>query len=96
MNKQIKYFCNKWKIKELSIFGSYLTDKFNSKSDIDILVSFHENTHYGLFELSEMKNELEEIYGRKVDLVTRKSIEKSKNHFRSNSILKNLKSVYAE
>jgi predicted nucleotidyltransferase len=96
MEKEIKMFCNKWNIIELSIFGSYLTDKFNSKSDIDILISFNENSHYGLFELSEMKSELEKIFERKVDLVTRKSIEKSKNYFRSKSILSNLKSVYAE
>jgi len=46
MEKEIKIFCNKWNIIELSIFGSYLTDKFNSKSDIDILISFNENSHY--------------------------------------------------
>jgi len=76
--------------------GFSLTSEFNNNSDIDLLVSFNEDTHYGLFELSEMKNELEEIYGRDVDLVTRKSVEKSPNYKRTSSILQNLKELYAE
>jgi len=96
MNKLIIQFCKKWNIGELSLFGSSLTDKFNNDSDIDLLISFNGNTHYGLFELAEMKIELEKIYGREVDLVTRKSVEKSNNHLRSKSILNNLKTLYAE
>ncbi len=96
MGKEIKQFCSKWNIKELSVFGSALTDKFNKDSDIDILVSFYDNSHYGLFELSDMKAELQKIFGREVDLVTRKSVERSPNFLRSNSILSNLKLIYAE
>jgi len=96
MEKEIKQFCRKWNIRELSLFGSSLTDKFNNDSDIDILISFNENSHYGLFELAEMKSDLEKIYGRDVDLVTRKSVEKSGNYIRRESILSNLKSIYAE
>ena len=96
MEKEIKQFCRKWNIRELSLFGSSLTDKFNNESDIDILVSFNENSHYGLFELAEMKSDLEKIYGRDVDLVTRKSVEKSSNYIRRESILSNLKSIFAE
>ena len=80
LNGQINRFCNKWTIRKLSLFGSSLTDKFNKESDIDILVSFNENSHYGLFELVEMKSELQKIFGRKIDLVTRKSVEKSSNY----------------
>jgi predicted nucleotidyltransferase len=96
MNKEIKQFCKKWKIRELSLFGSALTDKFNKESDIDILMAFNDNSHYGLFELAEMKSELEKIYGKEVDLVTRNSVEKSHNYIRRKSILSNLKSIYAE
>lgn len=96
MEKEIKEFCNNWNIKELSVFGSVLTDKFNKDSDIDILVSFYDNSHYGLFELADMKAELEKIFGREVDLVTRKSVERSPNYLRSNSILSNLELIYAE
>ena len=114
MGKEIKQFCSKWNIKELSVFGSALTDKFNKDSDIDILVSFYDNSHYGsidtgIIELkniffdvnkadlkAESKAELQKIFGREVDLVTRKSVERSPNFLRSNSILSNLKLIYAE
>ena len=43
-----------------------------------------------------MKSDLEKIYGRDVDLVTRKSVEKSGNYIRKDSILSNLRSIYAE
>lgn len=96
MKNEIKQFCKDWKVKELSVFGSLITDKFNKESDIDILISLKDNTHYGLFELSDMKIELEKIFGREVDLVTRKSVEKSSNYLQSKSILENLKSIYSE
>jgi len=96
MNENIKQFCKKWNIKELSLFGSSITNRFNNDSDIDILISFGKNSHYGLFELVEMKNELENILGRQVDLVTRKSVERNSNYIRSKSILSNLKLLYAE
>jgi len=96
LNRQIKNFCNKWIIRELSLFDSSLTDKFNKESDIDILVSFNANSHYGLFEFIKMKSELEKIFGRNVDFVTRKSVEKSSNYIRKDSILSNLRSIYAE
>jgi len=63
---------------------------FNEKSDLDILISFRENSHYGLFELADIKSELENIFERHVDLVTRKSVERSSNYIRSKSILSNL------
>ena len=74
MDEKIKIFCNKWKITEFSLFGSYLTENFNSKSDIDILIDFKPNHNYGFFELSEMKNEFEVLYGREVYLITRDGI----------------------
>jgi predicted nucleotidyltransferase len=43
-----------------------------------------------------MKSELEKIFGRNVDLITRKSVEKSSNYTRRESILSNLKSIYTE
>jgi len=96
MEEKIKNFCKKWKIKEFSLFGSALTDKFTDKSDIDVLVSFDESAHYGFFELAEMKSELENIYGRPVDLLTRNGVEKSRNSIRKKSILSRLKPIYAK
>lgn len=92
----IKSFCKKWNIKELSFFGSVVTERFNDKSDLDILISFSDNSHYGLFELSEINIELEHIFRRSVDLVTRNSVERNSNPIRRRSILNNLRFVYEE
>jgi hypothetical protein len=96
MKTKIKNFCQKWDIKEFSFFGSYNTEKFNSKSDIDVLVSFGEKSEIGFFELAQIKDELEAILGRNVDLVTRRGVESSKNHIRKNSILSSTQLFFSE
>jgi predicted nucleotidyltransferase len=52
-----------------------LREDFRADSDIDILVSFQDSVSWGLLEFSRMKRELENLLGRKVDLLTKKSIE---------------------
>ena len=37
---KIEVFCRKWKIKELSLFGSVLREDFRPDSDVDFLVTF--------------------------------------------------------
>lgn len=62
--------CRRWQVAELALFGSVLRDDFNpERSDVDILVQFLPEARIGLFALSRMKDELSEIFGRKVDLV---------------------------
>lgn len=62
--------CRRWQVAELALFGSVPRDDFNpERSDVDILVQFLPEARIGLFALSRMKDELSEIFGRKVDLV---------------------------
>lgn len=96
MEEKIKNFCEKWKISKLSLFGSYLTPDFNKDSDVDVLIEFNDNAKYGFFEMVEMKAELEKIFGRKVDLITRKGLNYSRNYLRTKSILSNTKVMYGE
>ena len=92
---EIKNFCKKYAINEFSLFGSVLTDEFNSESDVDILVSFDENAKHTLFDFSRMKSELEPLLGYEVDLVSRRGLESSKNLIRKNAILESAEPVYA-
>ncbi len=87
---KIVEWCAKWKVTEFSLFGSVLTDRFGPDSDVDVMVSFAPNSGWGLFELVDMTDELKEIIGREVDLVTRRSIEMSKNPFRKKAILESV------
>jgi predicted nucleotidyltransferase len=43
----IPEFCRRWKISELSLFGSVLRSDFGLSSDIDVLVSFETGTLWG-------------------------------------------------
>jgi uncharacterized protein len=91
---QIIEFCRLWKIKELSIFGSYLRDDFRPDSDLDFLYTFADNTGWSLFDLVRMDEELSAIVGRAVDLVDRETIEKSENWIRRRDILSTAEVIY--
>jgi uncharacterized protein len=88
-------FCDKWKVTEFSLFGSVLRDDFRSDSDVDVLVSFAEDASWSLFDLVDMEDELKVIFGREVDLVLRKSVERSKNPYRQQAILSTAQVIYA-
>lgn len=92
--EEIAGFCKHWKIVKFEVFGSALHDDFGSESDVDILVSFASNAHWGLFDLAHMKGELEALLGREVDLITRRAIETSSNSLRRDAILSSAEAVY--
>jgi predicted nucleotidyltransferase len=59
--KKIEDFCLRWKISEMALFGSVLSDEFSSDSDIDVLVSFKDDAGWGLFDFVDMVDELRVI-----------------------------------
>src|ERR1700733_15347805 len=67
---KIKRFCKSHHIIRLSLFGSVLTDRFNKKSDIDVLVEFDPDHIPSFFGLADMQFELENFFNRSVDLRT--------------------------
>jgi uncharacterized protein len=85
--EELKDFCRRWSISELSLFGSVLRDDFRPDSDIDVLVAFTPESGHNLFDLVAMKEELEQLFGRRVDLVTRQGIAASQNWIRRAAIL---------
>ena len=91
--KKIGEFCQRWEIVEFSLFGSILRDDFNEQSDVDILVVFAENAEIGLFEIAQIKIELEELYGRPVDVIEKASL---RNPYRREEILKTAQVFYAD
>lgn len=91
---EIKAFCQKWQITEFALFGSVLRDDFHPDSDIDVLVTFAPDSQRSLFQLVTMKEEIEAIFGRKVDLVNRRTIERSHNYIRRKAILNTARTIY--
>jgi predicted nucleotidyltransferase len=92
---RIAEFCRKWKIVEFALFGSVLRDDFRPDSDVDVLVTFAPGTRVSLFAYPEMQSELGEIFGRPVDLLTRRGVETSPNPYRRKSILDSARVFYA-
>ncbi len=92
--EKIAEFCQRWKITELALFGSVLREDFRKDSDVDVLVSFAPDADWGLFDEVEMEEELREIVGRKVDLVSRWAVENSDNWIRRKAILTTAEPYY--
>ena len=88
-------FCQRWKIAELSLFGSVLREDFHANSDVDVLISFAPETRYGLFDLVDMEDELKNLFGRDVDMVEKEAIIQSENYIRRKNILENTEVIYA-
>ena len=94
--KKIDSFCRKWKIQQLSVFGSALRDDFDPEtSDIDLLYVFSPDARWG-WEIVDMKEEIEAMFNRRVDLVSKRAIERSRNPYRKKSILNSYKIIYDE
>jgi len=91
---KIADYCRRWKITELALFGSALREDFNPESDIDVLVTFERDAHWTLFDMVDMREELKEIFGRNVDLVSRRGIESSQNYLRRKEILSSAKVIH--
>jgi uncharacterized protein len=88
---QIEEICRKYHVRELSLFGSALRDDFRPDSDYDLLVEFEPDAPIGLIGLGNMEGELEDLLGRKVDLVPKEGL---KPRIRDN-VLNTAEPVYA-
>jgi predicted nucleotidyltransferase len=73
--KNKEYICSSYHVKELGVFGSYASGRQSARSDIDILVEF-EAGHKDFFNYMRLKQYLEKMLGRKIDLVMKKAIKK--------------------
>ena len=88
----IASFCQRWKITEFALFGSILRDDFRQDSDVDVLVSFAPDAKWSLWDIIAIKEELETLFGREVDLVEKVAL---KNPFRRYEILSTKQVIYA-
>jgi predicted nucleotidyltransferase len=91
-HERLADFCRQWRVIEFALFGSILRDDFRPDSDIDVLVTFEPGAPWSLWDLSRMRAELEEMFGRSVDLVEKKGL---RNPFRRQAILSDARVIYA-
>ena len=90
--QQLADFCRRWKVTELSFFGSVMRDDFGPDSDVDVLVTFDSNAGWSLLDLVTMQDELASIVGRKVDLLEEAAL---RNPYRRSTILQSKHTLYA-
>lgn len=72
--KKNKRQLKKFGVRSISLFGSLARNQSRKRSDIDLLVEFSKPV--GLFEFARLKLYLEELLGRKIDLVTPEALRK--------------------
>ncbi len=77
------------------LFGSALRDDFDDESDVDVLVVFTDERSIRLDDIMTMESELQELFGRKVDLIKRHLVEESRNWIRRKAIRSTARLVYA-
>jgi predicted nucleotidyltransferase len=92
--EKLAEFCRKHHIRKLSLFGSVLRPDFGPGSDVDVLVEFDQRFRITLFDMVHMQEELELLFGRKVDLLSEQGLLTSRNYLRKDAILNSAQVVY--
>ncbi len=73
-----------FRLSSLQLFGSFAADEATAGSDVDLLVSFAEPIGFGFIHLADR---LEELLGRKVDLVAADGIKENRRPFILSSLV---------
>lgn len=94
--EHLRRFCEERGIARLELFGSALRDDFRDDSDVDLLATLREDARPTLLDWADMQEKLAELFGRPVDLVSRRAIERSRNGYRKHAILSAATPLYAE
>jgi predicted nucleotidyltransferase len=87
--ERISEFCRRHRIRRLALFGSVLREDFGPDSDVDVLVEFEAGARVG-WNFIAIQDELADLFGRPVDLLTPGSIRPAYR----NEILSTAENVY--
>lgn len=72
---QLVSVCRRYRVAELSIFGSAARGDASEGSDVDLLVAFERGAKITLFTLVDLQSELTELFRRPVDLVPKEGLK---------------------
>lgn len=72
--ERISEICRRYGVKEMAVFGSAARGNMRPDSDIDIMVELSPDSLLGL-DFFRMEAELSELFGRKVDLGTKRALK---------------------
>ena len=88
---ELAEICRRYQIKELMLFGSAVRGEMRPDSDIDLLVEFTPEARIGLFGHFDAEEELSNLAGKRVDLVSKFAL---RGHLRD-VVLAEARSIYA-
>ena len=93
---EIAALCGRYGVSRLEVFGSAARgyDFDPERSDVDLLVTFAPDTQYGLDLHMNLEEALQKLLGRPVDLLTRETVETSRNYLRRRNILAEAQPVF--
>ena len=83
--------CQRYQVRELSLFGSAARGEMRPDSDIDLLVEFLPDAQVDLVDYAGLMLDLSRLLGRKVDLVSKNGLKP----LIRNSVLEEARLVYA-
>jgi predicted nucleotidyltransferase len=89
---EIKAFCERFGVEELSLFGSVLRDDFRPDSDVDVMLKFSPGHGFTFENTPEIYAELSRIFGRPVDVIEKGKI---RNPFRRQAIMSSYHVIHA-
>ncbi|MDP3418074.1 nucleotidyltransferase family protein [Falsiroseomonas sp.] len=94
---EIAALCRRFGVTRLEVFGSAARgeDFDPARSDVDLLVQFTPKARFDFANFADLKDSLEALFGRRVDLIDRPAIEKSHNEFRRARILGDAQLLFA-
>jgi predicted nucleotidyltransferase len=75
LKKHEKELKERYGIKKIGIFGSYLRTEAKKKNDLDILIEFEQDVDIGLLKFVEIENYLSDLLGIRVDLVEKSALK---------------------
>ncbi len=90
--EKLRGYCRARGIKVMYLFGSYAREEATPLSDIDLLIEFERDLQISYLDLLEIKYDLENITGTKIDLVEQEAIE---NPIRRKRIMEERVLLYA-
>ena len=91
--ERLTELCERYGVTRLEVFGSFARGDADPASDLDVLVTFAPGVRHGL-EIVALQQEFEGLFGRPVDLLTRRSVERSLNKYFRRFALKTAEPLY--
>ena len=90
---RLAQLCERYGVEQLEAFGSFSRGDAHADSDLDLLVTYSPDVKVGLAFVA-LQQELEALFGRPVDLLTRRSVEHSPNKYFRRFALRETEAIY--